>query len=67
MTPNFRAVRSYVTSDPATKMDSSGLSRKVDAKDPTDKIKKDSVSPDARSNLKPKVKTTTRIRRSGRR
>lgn len=68
MTPNLRAAKSYVTPDPATKTDASDLSKKVDAKDPTDITNKNSLSPDTGSKPKPKVKTTTtRIRRSGRR
>lgn len=68
MTPNLRAAKSYVTPDPATKTDASALSKKVDAKDPTDITNKNSLSPDTGSKPKPKVKTTTtRIRRSGRR
>ncbi len=68
ITPGIQSAKSYMTPDTATKKDASDFSKKVDAKDPTDTIKRDSVSPDARSNLKPKVKTTTtRIRRGGRR
>jgi hypothetical protein len=66
--PNIRAAKSYITPDTATKTDASDLSKKVDAKDPTDTRNKNSVSIDAGSKSKPKVKTmTTRIRRSGRR
>jgi hypothetical protein len=68
MTPNLRAAKSYVTPDSATKTDASDLSKKVDAKDPTDITNKNSLNPDTGSKPKPKVKTTTtRIRRSGRR
>lgn len=66
--PNFRAAKSYMTPDTATKKDAPDFAKKVDAKDPTDTIKKDLVSPDTGSVSKPKVKTpTTRIRRTGRR
>ncbi len=66
MTPNLRAAKSYVTPDPATKTDASDLSKKVDAKDPTDTINKNSVSQDAGNKPKPKIKTAApRIRRSG--
>lgn len=66
--PGIQTAKTYMTSDTAKKTDASDLSKKVDAKDPTDKTKKDSVSPDTESKSKPKVKTTTtRIRRSGRR
>jgi hypothetical protein len=68
ITPGIQSAKSYMTPDTATKKDASDLSKKVDAKDPTDTIKKDSVSPDTGSVSKPKVKTpTTRIRRTGRR
>ncbi len=66
--PNFRAAKAYITPYPVTKTDSSDLSRKVDAKDPTDTTNKNSLTPDTGTRQKPKVKTTTtRIRRSGRR
>jgi hypothetical protein len=68
VTPNIQAAKSYMTPNTATKTDASDLSKKVDAKDPTDTTNKKSVSPDTGSKPKPKVKTTTtRIRRSGRR
>lgn len=63
-----QSAKSYMTPDTASKKDASDLSKKVDAKDPTDAIKRDSVSPDTGSVSKPRVKTTTtRIRRTGRR
>jgi hypothetical protein len=68
VTPSIQAAKSYMTPDTATKKDAHDLSKKVDVKDPTDAIKKDSVSPDARDKSKTKVKTTTtRIKRSRRR
>ncbi|MGB9940636.1 hypothetical protein [Methanosarcina sp.] len=71
VTSNFRAAKAYVTPDPATKTDASDLSRKVDAKDPTDTTgttNKNSLIQDTGNRPKTKVKTTTpRIRRSGRR
>lgn len=66
--PSIQTVKTYITPDTAKKTDASDLSKKADAKDPTDTVKKNSVSPDTGSKSKPKVKTTTtRIRRSGRR
>jgi hypothetical protein len=66
--PSIQTVKTYMTPDTAKKTDAPDLSKKADAKDPTDTVKKDSVSPDTGSKSKPKVKTTTtRIRRSGRR
>lgn len=66
--PSIQTVKTYITPDTAKKTDAPDLSKKADAKDPTDTVKKDSVSPDTGSKSKPKVKTTTtRIRRSGRR
>ena len=68
ITPRIQSAKSYMTPDTATKKDASDISKKVDAKNPTDTIKKDSVSPDTGSVSKPRVKTTTtRIRRIGRR
>ena len=68
VTPNIQSAKSYITPDTATKTDASDLSKKIDAKDPTDTKNKNSMNPDAGSKPKPKVKTTTtRIRRSGRR
>lgn len=68
VTPNIQSAKSYITPYTATKTDASDLSKKVDAKDPTDTENKNSISQDAGSKPKPKVKTTTtRIRRSGRR
>lgn len=66
--PSIQTVKTYMTPDTAKKTDAPDLSKKADAKDPTDTVKKNSVSPDTGSKSKPKVKTTTtRIRRSGRR
>jgi hypothetical protein len=66
VTPNLRAAKSYITPDTATKTDASGLSKRVDAKDPADITNKNSLSQD--KGDKPKVKTSTpRVRRIGRR
>ena len=66
--PNIQAAKSYITPKTATKTDASAPSKKIDAKDPTDTTNKNSISSDAGSKPKPKVKTaTTQIRRSGRR
>lgn len=68
VTPNVKAAKSYITPDPETKTDAFDLSKKVDAKDPTDTTNKNSVSKDTGSKSKPTVKTTTkRIGRSRRR
>lgn len=68
LTPGIQTAKTYITPDTAKKTDASDLYKKVDAKDPTDTTKKDSISPETESKSKPKVKTTTtRIRRSGRR
>lgn len=68
ITPNLQAAKSYMTPNTAQKTDASDISKKVDAKDPTDTTNKNTVSQDAGGKSKPKVKTSsTRIRRSGRR
>ncbi len=67
VTPGIRAAKSRLTPNSATKTDASDLSKKVDAKDPTDTTNKNSVSQDTGNKQKPKVKTTPRIRRSRRR
>lgn len=68
LTPGIQSAKSYMTHDTATKTNAPGISKNVDAKDPTDKTNKNSVNPDTGSKSKPKVKITTkRIGRSRRR